>query len=66
MKLIDGWKKSYKLYSVQLSFVILVWSIVDGLLRIQGEDILPVWFYTVSAIGLILVRNIAQFFDTGD
>lgn len=61
-RLIEGWKKSYKLYSVQISLLILVWSVVDGLLRMKG-DYLPPWFYTLSAVGLLLSRHIKQFLD---
>lgn len=64
IKLIDNWRTCYKLFSVQLSLVILVWSIADGILRLDGMPPLPSWFYTVSAVALIILRNVSQFLET--
>lgn len=63
MKLIANWRTSYKLFSVQMSVVILIWSIVDGVMRLDGMPALPSWFYTLSAIALIVLRNINQFME---
>jgi len=63
-KLIRNWKSSYKLFSVQMSVIILIWSIVDGILRLDGMPPLPSWFYTVSAVVLIILRNVSQFLET--
>lgn len=65
-KLIDNWKTSYKLFSVQASVLIFIWSIVDGILRLDGMPPLPSWFYTGSAVALIVLRNVRQFLENDD
>lgn len=61
MKLIEGWKKSYKLYSVQIGLALMLLSVIDGVLRALGDGIVPAWMYTVSAVVLIVARNVQQF-----
>ncbi|KAF1021897.1 MAG: hypothetical protein GAK30_01586 [Paracidovorax wautersii] len=66
MKLIAGWKQSYRLYSVQIAAAIMLLSVIDSILRVKGIVELPAWVYTVSSVLLIVVRNVQQFFESAD
>lgn len=62
MKLIDNWKKSYKLYSMQIALAIMVLSILDIVLRQYGEQV-PYWIFYLTGPGVAVSRLVQQFFD---
>lgn len=62
MKLIDNWKQSYKLYSVQIALAIMLVSILDIILRQYGEQV-PYWVFYLTGPGVAIARLVQQFFD---
>lgn len=62
MKLIKGWKQSWKLATMWVAVGIMILSIVDILLRQYGEQV-PFWIFYVTGPGVAVARVVKQFFD---
>lgn len=63
MKLIADWKKSYKLYSVQIAIAITLISVLDVLLHQFTGEVVPRWIFYLTGPGVAIARLIQQFFD---
>lgn len=66
LKLIADWKKSYRLYSMQIGLVILGLSVIDGVLRELQVSAVPYWAYSISAVVLLIARLVVQFLGSSD
>lgn len=66
IQLISGWKKAYKLYSVQFGIFLLVLSVADILLKSQTSFEVPSWIFYLSGPGVMIARVVQQFFSEPD
>lgn len=62
IKLIAGWQKAYKLYSVQIGILLMLVSIADIILKSQTTIQVPTWVFYLSGPGVMIARVIQQFF----
>lgn len=64
LKLIDDWRKSYKLYSMWIALAIMGLSILDVLLHQFTYTEVPRWIFYMTGPGVAIARVIQQFFET--